>query len=112
MAKKNIDYLYCYAVLDNTNHITKKFDNYQDALCYKICVANRPDWTIKKARKHYHSTEKQRNFVRTIEMYLNITFDGDIDSGWECSDFISLYKEDYDILINDLIGDAYDALGY
>lgn len=66
----------------------------------------------KKAKRYYHSTEKQRNFVRTIEMYLNVTFDGDIDNGWECSDFISLYKEDYDTLINDLIGDAYDALGY
>lgn len=112
MKNKKIDYLHKYCVIDTTNHTIRTFDNFQDALSYKMCIACRPDWTIKKARRHYHSTEKQRNFVRTIELYLNITFDGDIDNGWECSDFISLYKEDYDMLINDLIGDAYDALGY
>lgn len=112
MAQKNINHLICYAVLDSTNHIVKKFDTYKDAFCFKMCIANRPDWSIKKVRKPYHSTQKQRDFVRTIKYYLNTPFIGDINNGWECSDFISMYKEDYDTLINDLIGDAYEALGY
>ena len=43
-------------------------------------------------------------------MYLNVTFDGDIDNGWECSDFISMYKDDYESFINELQGDYFDGI--
>ena len=110
MAKKNINYLYCYVVLDTTNHIIKRFDRYEDALNYKLCIASRPDWKIKKGRKQYHSTEKQRDYVKTIAYYLNIEFRGDINNGWECSDFISMYKDDYESFINELQGDYFDGI--
>ena len=107
---KSLKHLYRFAIIDTTGHIVQYFDEYQDALCYKMCVAFRPDWQIKKARRPYHSTEKQRNFVRTIEYYLDINFVGDINNGWECSDFISMYKNDYESFINELQGDYFDGI--
>lgn len=98
-----------FDLFDTTNHLVASFVTYNEALSYKICIAGRPEWTIK--RKDYQSTKKQQNFVRQIESYLNIPFKGNINSGLQCSQFISIYKSDYISFINDLIGDS-DCLGY
>lgn len=93
-----------FDLYDTTNHLIASFITYGEALSYKMCIAHRPDWTIK--RKDYQSTKKQQNFVKKIESYLDVPFKGNINSGLQCSQFISIYKDDYISFINDLIGDC------
>lgn len=81
------------AVIDNTNHLVRKFNTYKEADNFRI-VNNRPDWKLTTYYKSdYTSSDKQRSAVKWTSYILGITFTGDINSGLSCSKFLSQYLE-------------------
>ena len=82
-----------YVLIDNTNHIVRCVETYYEADCMRASVG-RPDWLIAQYHKaDYISTDKQRNAIRFCECVLGIKFTGIIESGKDCSEFLSQYLE-------------------
>lgn len=81
-----------YAVIDNTSHFVRCFDSYFEANCFRASN-NRLDWVIVSYYSDYKSTPKQQSAVRFCESVLNIKFTGNINSGKNCSAFLSEFLE-------------------
>lgn len=54
----------------------------------------RPDWKVVEVGSNRKSTERQKAAVHFCEQWLNITFEGNINSFSDVSAFLSLYLED------------------
>lgn len=82
-----------YAVIDSTKHLLKCFDSYQAADSYRASY-NRLDWlVVSYYPTNTKSTAKQKSAVYFCEQFLNIPFEGNIDSSLECSHFLSEYLD-------------------
>ena len=82
-----------FAVIDNTNHLVRCFDNYQLADNFRS-MNDRLDWLIVSYYpSNNKSTIKQVAAVHFCEYMLNILFEGDINNRQECSHFLSEYLE-------------------
>ncbi len=78
-------------VIDNTNHVIRIFKTFTEADKFRIS-RSRFDWIIKEY-SDYKSTSKQQSAVKFCENILNIEFTGNINSGKDCSDFLSEFLE-------------------
>lgn len=80
-----------FAVIDNTNHLVRCFDNYQLTDNFRS-MNGRLDWLIVPYYpSNNKSTIKQVTAVHFCEYMLNISFKGDINNRQECSRFLSEY---------------------
>lgn len=89
-----------FAIYDKYGYIVRgNFTSYEAASMFAI---NRPDWqitTIVYSTKR--STNKQKKAIQFVEKTLDITFDGNLNDFYECSDFLSDYLEEALEVIND-----------
>lgn len=81
-----------YKVLDTTGHIMARCFSLKEALDFKAAFGN-TNWEIKivSLKKIRNSTEKQRNAVKFVEMWNDVTFRGNINDFYEVSEFLSNY---------------------
>ncbi len=80
-----------FAVLDRTFHVVCYAKTRKEAEIYRE-IKGRYDWQIVE-HADYRATSKQQSAVRFCERILNIKFTGNINSGKQCSDFLSDYLE-------------------
>lgn len=80
-----------YILIDNTNHFLRGFETYHEADCFRISKG-RLDWLIiEYFPADYKSTPKQRQAIGFCEHMLGVLFTGNINSGRDCSAFLSDY---------------------
>lgn len=101
-----------YRVLDSEGHFISKFFTYNDACAFKM-LANRPDWTISKAREYKRKvTDKMKKAVYFIESVTPYDFYGNIEDFSEVSDFIGSYLDYAKEMENELLSCGDVAMDY
>lgn len=83
-----------YIVIDTTNHSVEMFSTHKEAQHF-CAMNNRFNWTIKHTNnKQRQSTKRQQAAVKYVEEILYIEFPGDINSFYDCSEFLNLYLDE------------------
>ena len=88
-----------YIVRNKLGNVIAKFYSYKAASEFKVCNG-KEDWSISRIINYRQSTKKQKNAVAFCLNFIDVEFEGNIDSFQDCSNFLSLYLESAKTMCN------------